>query len=621
MTQSTEIPKRKLHVTRPAETSPPGAGDEELEAQLRAFEEEERARLGLGEARQWTDTQMAPRFTAAQRGKTTLLLGGLTMAHDTLIEAGLEGLGYRVVALPPPDNEALRHGKEFGNRGQCNPTYYTVGNLVKHLVELRDKEGLTAAEVVDRYVFVTAGACGPCRFGMYVTEYRKVLRDAGFEGFRVLLFQQTGGFRQATGEEAPGLDMNPAFFVTLVKACVIGDVLNALAYRTRPYEVTPGATDRALDEAKAILRAAFREKRSLFVALWRAGEVMAAVEVDRLRPKPKVSIIGEFWAMTTEGDGNYQLQRFLESEGGEPDVQLVAAWLLYNIWESSRDTKVRTELRAADGTLRGLAELGEIGVAKRLAILRFAELATRAIFQLYAHVGGLYGYKLPDMDEVAEVSDKYYSNDLRGGEGHMEVGKLILNGLHKKAHMTLSVKPFGCMPSASVSDGVQSAVAERFPGSLFCAVETSGDGKVNFYSRIQMVLFKARAMAETELQAALTETGLTLEEVRAYLVDHPRLGRATFKAPHRVAGTAADLVYEVARRRSTPAHVRAAQDAQRLADAAVSWVARATRHLAANRHDVGARLRTDVELVRELVASKGGALVPLFDSLLSRALG
>ena len=50
-------------------------------------------------------------------------------------------------------------------------------------------------------MFVTAGACGPCRFGTYVTEYRKALRDSGFDGFRVLLFQQQGGLKQATGEE------------------------------------------------------------------------------------------------------------------------------------------------------------------------------------------------------------------------------------------------------------------------------------------------------------------------------------------------------------------------------------------------------------------------------------
>ena len=80
-------------------------------------------------------------------------------------------------------------------------------------------------EVIKNYVFLTAGACGPCRFGMYVTEYRKALRDAGFDGFRVMLFQQTGGLSQATGDDV-GLEMNPAFFIALVKAVVTGDVLS-----------------------------------------------------------------------------------------------------------------------------------------------------------------------------------------------------------------------------------------------------------------------------------------------------------------------------------------------------------------------------------------------------------
>ena len=38
----------------------------------------------------------------------------------------------------------------------------------------------------------------------------------------------------------------------------------------------------------------------------------------------------------------------------------------------------------------------------------------------------------------------------------MEVGKLIQNVAKSKVNMTVSVKPFGCMPSSSVSDGVQS---------------------------------------------------------------------------------------------------------------------------------------------------------------------
>jgi hypothetical protein len=252
--------------------------------------------------------------------------------------------------------------------------------------------------------------------------------------------------------------------------------------------------------------------------------------------------------MTTEGDGNYQLTRFLEGEGAEPDIQLVTAWLLYSLWEATHDTLERHELRGADTSYYGLGKIAEdpFGIAKKLLGVKGAGIAVRALFQTFAHAGGLYGYKLPDMDAIADISHEYYNNDLRGGEGHMEVGKLIMNVVHSKAHMTLSVKPFGCMPSAGVSDGVQSAITEKFPGTIFCPVETSGDGRVNFYSRVMMYLFKAKQSAIAELERACEENGVTLDQVRAFLDANPRFGRALFKAPHRYAGTGADLVGEVA---------------------------------------------------------------------------
>src|SRR5690606_36322325 len=288
------------------------------------FEAAERKRLGLeADAQQWADPMIDPTFLASERPKVTLLFGGLTVAHDYLIQAALTGMGYRARMLDCPDNDALRAGKEFGNRGQCNPTYYTVGNLVKELTRLRDEEGMSTQEIIDGHLFLTASACGPCRYGMYVTEYRKALRDAGFDGFRVLLFQQTGGFKQATGEEL-GLVLDPPFFIALLKAMLAGDVLNAIAYRIRPYELDAGATDAALEAAKADSYAALEGRRSVLLALYRARKHFAAVRVDRLVAKPKVSVIGEFWAMTTEGDGNYHLQRFLEEEGAEVQIQLLA---------------------------------------------------------------------------------------------------------------------------------------------------------------------------------------------------------------------------------------------------------------------------------------------------------
>jgi predicted nucleotide-binding protein (sugar kinase/HSP70/actin superfamily) len=340
--------------------------------------------------------------------------------------------------------------------------------------------------------------------------------------------------------------MDTAFFTSLTKAILVGDVINAIGYRLRPFEVEPGATDRAMETAKKMCHEAFINKKSVLWALYQAKSAFSAVKIDRLMPKPKVSIIGEFWAMTTEGDGNYQLQRFLEGEGAECDIQLVAAWLLYMIWESKNDTNNRKTLRGVDFAKYGLGELGTWGVAKRELTLKVADWATRVVFQTFAHAGGLYGYHLPDMHKIADVAHGHYNNDLRGGEGHMEVGKLIQNVVMSKAHMTLSVKPFGCMPSAGVSDGVQSLITEKFPGTIFCAVETSGDGRVNFYSRVQMYLFKARAAASAELERVCQEQGVTLEQVRAFLDANPRYSSPLHKAPHSAAGSAADLVAEVA---------------------------------------------------------------------------
>jgi predicted nucleotide-binding protein (sugar kinase/HSP70/actin superfamily) len=535
------VAPRRLPIVA-SESAEAGHDDLDVDAALAAFEAEEKAKLGLAvDTNHWFDGMIDPQFKKSERAETTLLVSGLTAAHDYLVQGALTGLGYKVEVIDAPDNDALRYGKEFGNRGQCNPTYFTVGNLVKFLTERGARDGLTPAQIVSRYVFLTAGACGPCRFGMYATEYRKALRDAGFDGFRVMLFQQKGGLKQATGDEA-GLEMNPGFFIGILKALLAGDVINGMGYRLRPFELEAGATDRACAEAKRLVHEALVSKTSVLAALLRARRNFAAIACDYTRPAPRVSIIGEFWAMTTEGDGNYQLQRFLESEGAECDIQFITNWLLFMLWEGRYDTKLRAELKGVDDARKSLKG---VGVGKKLFGLFVADTAIRAAFHIYGACIGFRGYRLPDMDEVAEIAHQHYNNNVRGGEGHMEVGKFILNVLHNKSHMTLSVKPFGCMPSSGVSDGVQSLITTKYPGSIFCAIETSGDGKVNVQSRVQMFLFKARLAALSEYEALLGRFGLDRGQVAAFLAAHPRYGSPLHRAPHGGAGTAADRLSEV----------------------------------------------------------------------------
>ncbi len=431
----------------------------------------------------------------APKEETVFLSGGLTLLQDKLIEAALNSLGTTFTALPNPDFKAFQTGKAFGNRGQCNPTYFTVGNLVRYLQHLRDEKGLSTEEIIRKYIYITAGGCGPCRFGMYITEYKKALADAGFEGFRITSFDHEKGIFQGDEIEEQMLDYTPTFFITLAKAVVIGDIINMLGYKIRPYEVEKGTTDAALAQCRAIVANAFLKHTSLIAAMWQCRKVLSAVKLDRLQVKPKVMVMGEFWAAMTEGDGNYNLYRFLEAEGAECIPQPIINRLMLSLWEAEQSNLKQQHL---PGENRPAVDFSSL---KSRLLIKAGKAAVKTHFTLYAKTIGLHDYDVPDIDKLAELAKAYYTLECSGGEGHLEVAHLIEAVKHNLAHLVISVKPFGCMPSSAVSDGVQSLVTARYPQANFLSIETSGEGAANFYSRVQMALFKAKQAAKEEFEA------------------------------------------------------------------------------------------------------------------------
>ena len=442
-------------------------------------------------ATQWRDI-INTKFTEYDTKNTTILFGGMTILHNRLVIATLKSAKENFIALPDPDFESFAVGKAYGNKAQCNPTYFTVGNLVKYLQNLRDKEGLSSEEIVKKYVYVTASGCGPCRFGMYITEYRKALADAGFAGFRVLSFEHN----RLVESEEDTFKFTIRFFVTIAKATVVGDILNMIKYKMRPYEIESGSVDRALEECYTILEDTLARKKSIIPALLRCKKILRSVKLNRLQPKPKVMVIGEFWAAMTEGDGSYRLQEFLEQEGAEVIPQPITHRLMLSIWENEYFNDREADL--ADDTHFSWIDF-------KSSKTKIGLFITRVLFKLhfyaYAKSIGLIEYKLPDIKALAKMSQEYYPLDADGGEGHMEVSHLLENIKHKLAHMVISVKPFGCMPSSAVSDGIQSLITARYPEANFLSVETSGEGAANFYSRVQMALFKAKQAAKDEYNA------------------------------------------------------------------------------------------------------------------------
>jgi len=535
-------------------------------------------------------------FTKAERGNVTVWFGGLTLRHEQLILAGLQGLGYKVGMIPTPVKADFQAGKEFGNNGQCNPTYFTVGAVVNHLRRMRDEEGIPTEKILADNVFITAGACGPCRFGMYEAEYRIALRNAGFDGFRVLLFQQGGGLDQAAMEA--GLDFNLNFFLSLLNAMFMGDILNEVAYQIRPYELEPGKTNEIFKKCVEICQEGLRKRNYdeihggvLAKMLSKIAPVKTAddaekfidqlkgsyyadlfeecrklideeIEVDFTRAKPIVKVTGEFWAQTTEGDGNFRMFPFLEDQGAEVLVEPVATWICYMLHQAEKEARERRGVNEFDKTGEEVEAKGvfaslkdrvaeQIAFRKKLFTFKLADkIIVREYDKLREAIGGTV-HELANQLELTRLGHPYYNSRSGGGEGHLEVAKNIYYINKGLAHMVLSLKPFGCMPSTQ-SDGAQAAVTSHFKDMIYIPIETSGEGDINAHSRVQMALGEAKVKCKEEFKAAVEKSGYTIEQIREYVMqpENRDLRRPLQHIGHRqgVIGKAANFVLDVAER-------------------------------------------------------------------------
>jgi predicted nucleotide-binding protein (sugar kinase/HSP70/actin superfamily) len=273
------------------------------------------------------------------------------------------------------------------------------------------------------------------------------------------------------------------------------------------------------------------------------------IEVDLLRPKPICKVTGEFWAQTTEGDGNFNMFRFLESEGAEVLVEPVTTWITYMLNQSMDYARDRSGLSAdrqkAAANMKERLE-AEVRMRKRLFALTLAQrIISREYLRDRDALGGT-AHALADQPELQRVAHPYYHSRAGGGEGHLEVAKNIYYTNKELCHMVLSLKPFGCMPSTQ-SDGAQAAVTSQFKDMIFIPIETSGEGDINAHSRVQMALGEAKAKCKEEFRRAVHETGYSLDELRAFVARNRALRRPLQNIAHRTGyvGRAATFALHV----------------------------------------------------------------------------
>jgi predicted nucleotide-binding protein (sugar kinase/HSP70/actin superfamily) len=479
-------------------------------------------------------------FTKAERDHVTVLFGGLQWRAERIIQGALERLGYNARILPTATKEDLLTGREVADIGQCCPTSFTTGNLANFL--RGEAKRIGPEEVAKKYIYVTAGSCGACRFGQYHQSYEMALRNVGLEQFRMFLLAQDGIDEGAA--EGDGLELDTRFVASAIWSIMAADVLQDLEYQIRPYEVTPGTTGRVVKESVELLSDAFR-RSPMPAGKWTAPlwflttshynkalrEVhrrFAAIEVDRLRVRPIVKITGEFYLQTVEGEPNYNIHRWLEAEGAEVYPAATAIWLDYLL------------------RLAGQEFEDHIGIDRyarlKLGAIRSAQGLLRWSYDRMRKALGNLPHEMPDQYELRSLAAPYYHSRLNGGEGDMLVGKAIWAHQHKKAHMTCELSPYSCMPN-TMSIGAMAGVLGKHPDILYAPLEIKGDAEVHALSRCQMILTEAKRRAQREYEETLERAGLSPEDAIGLVERFPEVKSATYRVPHGDAvGAAANLV-------------------------------------------------------------------------------
>jgi predicted nucleotide-binding protein (sugar kinase/HSP70/actin superfamily) len=448
----------------------------------------------------------------------TWLVGGLSTLHDPLLAAALRGAGLPAATLHPRTDAGLRRARALGNHGQCNPAHYAVGAVLEHARRSGEDPGVFAG----RHGWITAGSCGPCRLAGFGFEYARVLDGGGLGRLPVARVEPLSLAVDPAPGGLPGLDSQAGN--ALLGAVVAGDVLTALGHALRPYAIDPDDVDAVLAAGAGELAEALEGGTPVHDALLRVRARAAGVALDTARILPRVLLVGEPWTTVADGDPSYDLARRLGAHGVEVDAPVASDWLHYRLWEEERDARASPECE--ERTSRVL-RLGRV------------ERRLRALWRRLGAAAGLGGAPRPDMNELATLAAPHYDPDVRGGSAHLEVGRALQAERDRTAHLVLSLKPFGCLPSSHVSDGILSVLLRRQSRMRFLALETCGDADVTAESRVEMAVHAAALEAADDLEAVCERRRMSQPVARQALAAR-RAADLALQGPRAYACSAAE---------------------------------------------------------------------------------
>ncbi len=377
----------------------------------------------------------------------TFLIPEMNRIGAHLLAATFRGFGIHARVMETYKGLALGMAHTSGK--ECYPCQITTGDILHFMRTESDRLG--EAFDPEEYVYFMPEADGPCRFGMY-NKYQRIVLDS----FPELNRMKIGSLTTGDGYSLSGI-IEPERVRDLRKVAylsqVVGDILDRLLWRIRPYEAEPGRTDRFIEEAMHRMSEAFETHgpdmafERIFARMEEVLKEGKSIMDPAIPRKPLIGVVGEIY-LRTHVKANQDVIRMLEKYGAEVVNASVCEWMNYTSYERFRE--------ARQGLWYGLRQLSPStmkGFLKDIVgfggDLYYQQFRQKQTFERACSIVDIArDHRVGHLEDILKEED-LFSFDV-GTEACLSIAGLVAyaregyNGL-------VNVYPFTCMPSTTTS--------------------------------------------------------------------------------------------------------------------------------------------------------------------------
>lgn len=341
--------------------------------------------------------------------------------------------------------EGLDLGKKFTSGKECFPCVVTLGDIL-YFME-KEKESLGDQFDPENYIYFMPEANGPCRFGMY-NKYHRIILDSmpGLDKVKIAALNSDDAYSlDGLIPREKMRDFRKAGYLCIV----VGDILDRLLWRIRPYEKTEGMGDAFIDEAIGRMSESFAHHASQKDLSPILGGLIEVVKegkgiIDpRIPKKPLIGVVGEIY-VRTHVKSNQDTIRTLERYGAEAVNASIGEWINYTTYEQVRLAKIALRLNLKGFRLKGLRKY-LLQYLKYSLTLFYQYMQQRKVYGMVRkHIDIEEDHKIGHLEKVLK-RDNTFSFEV-GTEACLSISS-ALELAHRGYNGIVNIFPFTCMPS------------------------------------------------------------------------------------------------------------------------------------------------------------------------------